>query len=158
MGKCIVDILALIVSGISMILVWNNNARYKKLQSQYNDMVNVQTLTAQGALETQIRSSISESVYYMALIGVEMAKDTENAGNELLQQAYYAAEETYRNAYEDACGKYLDGKVDKNRFKKLYNVEIRRLVEDEPYKRYYENNQSAYTSTLTVYREWFRQA
>lgn len=158
MGKCIVDILALIVSGISMILVWNNNARYKKLQSQYNDMVNVQTLTAQGALETQIRSSISESVYYMALIGVEMAKDTENAGNELLQQAYHAAEETYRNAYEDACGKYLDGKVDKNRFKKLYNVEIRRLVEDEPYKRYYENNQSAYTSTLAVYREWFRQA
>ena len=73
MVKYIIDILALLVSIISMTLVWRNNTRYKKLQRQYNDMVNVQTLTGQGALETQIRSSISESVYYMALLGVEIA-------------------------------------------------------------------------------------
>ena len=158
MEKYIIDIIALIVSVISVILAWRNNARYKKLQGQYNDMVNVQTLTGQGALETQIRSSISESVYYMALLGVEMAKDKENAGNMILQQAYLAAEETYRNAYEDACGKYLDGKIDKERFKKFYIVEIRRLVEEEPHKKYYADNQSAYTSTLAVYKEWFRQA
>ena len=158
MVKYIIDILALLVSIISMTLVWRNNTRYKKLQRQYNDMVNVQTLTGQGALETQIRSSISESVYYMALLGVEIAKSEENAGNAILQQAYRAVEETYRNAYEDACGKYLDDKIDKERFKKFYIVEIRRLVEEEPHKKYYADNQSAYTSTITVYKEWFRQA
>jgi hypothetical protein len=38
------------------------------------------------------------------------------------------------NAYEVACMKYLDAKIDKERFKKTYHQEIRQLFETEGYK------------------------
>ena len=144
-----------IVAVIACIIAGKNYGKYKELQGSYNAMVEIQTLTAQGSLETQIRSSIAEATNNVALIGVEIAKD---AGNEILQSAYWAAEEVYRNAYEDACGKYIDGKIDKERFKKFYQIEIRRLVEEEPNSKYYANNQSPYSSTLSVYKEWYHQA
>lgn len=50
----LVDVLALIVSAVALIVAVLNYLKYKKLTIQYNAMVNVQTLTAQGALETQI--------------------------------------------------------------------------------------------------------
>ena len=34
-----------------------------------------------------------------------------NPSSKVTQQAYFSAEEMYRNAYEDACAKYLDKKL-----------------------------------------------
>ena len=73
-----------------------------------------------------------------------------------LCKAFEGTEEIYRNAYEDACDKYRQGKVNKEGFRRMYQIEIRRLVEEEPYKKYYEDNQSPYINTLNVYREWYR--
>lgn len=150
-----VDMIALAVAGLSCFFAIKNYLKYKELQGAYNAMVEIQTLTAQGSLETQIRSSIAEAANNMAMIGVEVAKDV---SNQILQSAYGAAEEVYRNAYEDACGKYIDGKIDKERFRKFYQIEIRSLVEEEPNRQYYADNQSPYSSTLSVYKEWYHQA
>lgn len=90
---------------------------------------------------------------------VELAVEIEkNPDSKMLQFAYSAAEESYRNAYEDACGKYLDEKIDKIRFKKMYQREIRRLVEEEPHKDMYAGTQTPYASTVAVYKEWFSEA
>lgn len=151
----VVPALTPIAAIVSCAFAAMNYAKYKELQGKYNAMVEIQTLTAQGSLETQIRSSIAEATNNIVLIGVEVAK---NESNTILQDAYRAAEEVYRNAYEDACGKYIDGKIDKDRFKKFYQSEIRRLVEEEPNRSHYSDNQSPYSSTLAVYKEWYHQA
>lgn len=151
----LVDILALIVAVLALIVAVMNYNKYKTLTIQYNSMVNVQTLTAQGALETQIRSAISEVTHDIVTLAVEVEKNPES---KMLQFAYSAAEESYRNAYEDACGKYLDGKIDKERFEKMYQREIRRLVEEEPHKDYYAGLQTPYASTAAVYKEWYSKA
>ena len=127
---------------------------YIKLTSRYNDMVSTQTLTAQGAFETQIRSLISDATKALTHYSVELQKSPDNT---ILQQAYFTAEEQYRNAYEEACGKYIDNKIDKIRFEKLYKQEIYKLVNDENQKQFYATNQSTYASTISVYKEWFSQ-
>ena len=38
------------------------------------------------------------------------------------------------NAYDNACGFYIDKKIDKKRFKKRYSEEIKNIVESEEYK------------------------
>lgn len=113
----------------------------------------MEALATQGSLELQIRSSINEAYYNVIRFAILVAEKPED---KMCQDAYLGAEEVYRNTYEDACDKYLRGKVDGDSFKRMYLVEIRRLVEEEPHKSMYSDNQSPYTSTLKVYKEWYR--
>lgn len=108
--EIMISVAALIVSAINVIL-------YLVLQGKYNKMTKIQMLTAQGAIETQVRNSISDATKEVLHYTLEIQKDP---GNEIIQQAYFSAEEMYRNAYEDACGKYNDGKIDPERFEKMY--------------------------------------
>lgn len=64
----------------------------------------------------------------------------------------------YRNAYEDACAKYLDRKIDVERFEKMYKQEINKLVNDPQQKEFYATNQTTYASTVAVYKKWFSQS
>ena len=149
------NIFSLIISICSFIISAVNLYMYIKLTSRYNNMVSTQTLTAQGAFETQIRSLISDAMKELTHYAVELQKSPDNS---ILQQAYFTAEEQYRNAYEEACGKYIDNKIDKIRFEKLYKQELYKLVNDENQKQYYATNQSTYASNISVYKEWFSQA
>ena len=59
------------------------------------------------------------------------------------------------NAYEEACSKYIDGKIDRDRFKKSYNTEIRQLVENSNLNSSYFNPlTSKFKAILKVYDEW----
>ena len=62
---------------------------------------------------------------------------------------------TWYNAYEAACAKYLDGKVDQERFRKDYEREVRQLVDDALRESGLVDATSPYKATLAVYREWF---
>ena len=48
--------------------------------------------------------------------------------DELIKMVYESTKEEFLNAYDEACQKYLDGKVDKERFKKSYFIEIQSIV------------------------------
>ena len=67
---------------------------------------------------------------------------------------FWAAVENNLNAYEEACAKYLDKKIDRERFKKTYKKEIRQLVEDKNLKKYFDTVSSSYKTILKVYNEW----
>ena len=54
MSDTIIAGLALLVSVINVVL-------YFRLQGKYNEMTRTQMLTAQGAIETQVRNSISNA-------------------------------------------------------------------------------------------------
>ena len=104
-----------------------------------------------GQVEMQIREMISSAKWRYADLGIQLAKDNQNT---TLVASTTAALEDVLNAYDEACAKYIDNKVDKERFKKLYVTEIRNLVEDENTKSYYVMPQSRFHATVKVYRKW----
>lgn len=104
-----------------------------------------------GQVEMQIREMISSAKWRYADLGIQLAKDNQNT---TLVASTTAALEDVLNAYDEACAKYIDNKVDKERFKKLYVTEIRNLVEDENTKSYYVMPQSRFQAIVIVYRKW----
>lgn len=72
-----------------------------------------------------------------------------------MTKLFYSALEDLLNHYERACMLYIDGKIDKERFKKEYSTEIRNLVEKGEYKeRYFPPHTSKYKAILKVYDSW----
>ena len=107
--------------------------------------------TSYGNLELQIRTMISDAKYRQL---EWQSKLISEPPNEVLQSQYDVLTEEVLNAYDEACAKYNDGKVDKARFKKMYFHEIRQLVEDDNFKDKYSGIQSRYNATKKVYDEW----
>ena len=146
-----------IVIGASAVLVsvcaLTTSRRYNQLvekqvnlQADYNRLV-------QGQVEMQIRESISNArARYEDLVFVHK----ENLGD--IESALSAAKEDFANAYEGACQKYLDGKVDKERFVKSYKDtnELFRIVTDSAFKELYSDTQTNYPATVKVYRAWYQ--
>ena len=104
-----------------------------------------------GQAEMQIREMISSAKWRYADLGIQLSKDIEN---QTLAASTTAALEDVLNAYDEACAKYIDNKIDRERFKKLYAAEIRNLVEDDSTKDYYVMPRSRIQPTVTVYRKW----
>jgi len=111
----------------------------------------------QGQIELNIHQLLNQTkkdVMEVALLIAEKCSDDVDGTNKLLSKALDTANERNLNAYEEACAKYLDKKVDKERFKKNYHVEIRQLVENENNKSKFDANTSHYKAILKVYDEW----
>ena len=67
---------------------------------------------------------------------------------------FKSAVESWLNTYEEACAKYIDNKIDKKRFKKQYHTEIRNLVEEEEFEKFFNPTKSKFQAILKVYKEW----
>lgn len=87
--------------------------------------------------------------------GVENLNDEEKTLLELKTKRYNTAKENYLNAIEEACAKYLDNKIDKKRFKKAYSSSVRKVVENQNFKKYFDPVTSKYKAILKVYDKWF---
>ena len=107
-------------------------------------------MISQGQIELEIHQMISRTKRDVLDIALKIQ------GNQMgiVQQAFETAREMNLNAYDEACSKYLDGKVDKERFKKNYHVEIRQLVENPNNKDKFDAVTSKYKCILAVYDEW----
>ena len=107
-------------------------------------------MISQGQIQLEIHQMISQTKRDVLDIALKIQ------GNQtgIVQQAFETAREMNLNAYEEACSKYLDGKVDKERFKKNYHVEIRQLVENANNKDKFNAVTSKYKCILAVYAEW----
>ena len=100
----------------------------------------------------QIRSMITSAKSHFSEMSNQLAA---NPDNETLKASVSAALEDIANAYDEACMKYLDGKVDKARFKRAYINEIKNWVEDDVVKDKYVMPQSKFHATVKVYNEWY---
>ncbi|MBD5113556.1 MAG: hypothetical protein HDT42_13645 [Ruminococcaceae bacterium] len=117
------------------------------LSFKYNRLV-------QAQVEMQIRERITNArIRYEDLIINHMDQIVSN--NELINKVYESTKEEFLNAYEEACQKYLDKKVDKVRFKKSYFTEIQSIVENQDFKSKYDTKSTPYKATVKVYEEWF---
>jgi len=128
--------LSILISIISFIVSNVSNNRQKKI--------------SQGQVEIQINQMISNTKKELMDISLLIA----DGSKDILTQAFKSARELNMNAYDEACAKYLDNKVDKERFKRNYCIEIRRLVEDKNNSEFFNPTTSPYRCILKVYNEW----
>lgn len=119
---------------------------------------NSQKKCNQATIELEIHSMISnakDNLNNVLLKYVERDKSTldENDKNIYLQ-SIEGANESFLNAYEQACAKYLDNKVDKVRFKKNYAEPIRNLIKDKNNSDKFERS-TVYHAIVKVHDEWY---
>lgn len=107
-----------------------------------------QNKNSQGQIELTIEQSIAQSKY--RLTDLMLANDN----SERYSIAIKAAKEEYLNTYDSAYSKYLDDKVDKERFKKQYHKCIKDIVEDEQFEYKLNSLSSPYKALIKVYNEW----
>lgn len=148
----IISALALVVSIISFI---KSNVAAKTangLNQTANNLAQTANDLTQGQVEMQIRNMITSAKSHFAEMSNQLAANTDN---ETLKASVSAALEGIANAYDEACMKYLDGKVDKARFKRAYINEIKNWVESDAVKDKYVMPQSKFHATVKVYNEWY---
>lgn len=112
---------------------------------------------SQGQIELNIHQLINQTkkdVSEITRIISETCSETEEEKKQAFLGELNVAIERNINAYEEACAKYLDNKVDKKRFEKNYHIEIRQLVEDKNNKERFDSTTSPYKCILKVYELW----
>lgn len=162
------EIVAVIVSIVALVVTLVNVVFYIKLTTKYNALVQEQNKISidqnkisQGQAETQMRELIMRARQEVSVCSEKLVNCvlTDNKNSSQLQTVYQkmfdAAQEDLRNAYEEACSRYLDVKVDKERFKRMYYSEIQNLVENKDQIEYFDTVKSRYKCILKVYKEWF---
>lgn len=152
------EISAIIISLIALGATLINIIFYVRLTIEYNSLVKEQNRISQGEAETSIRTLIMSARQEVDTASEKIANSLGSCNDEqkkIFEKIFESAQEDLRNAYEEACSRYLDQKIDKERFKRIYFTEIQNLVEDQDQKVYFSNNQSKYKAVIKVYKEWF---
>lgn len=148
----ILTALAVIVSVIALWVSYNAAQKGNLLAKTANDIAKMANLMQQSQIEMQMRELIStaRSRFQDCVVKFQV-----NEQSETLKSLVSSAHEDLLNAYDEICSKYLDeGKVDKIRFKKLYQDEIRQLVTSEENIEKYREPQTKFHATVKVYKEW----
>lgn len=144
----VIAIIALVISIISIYKSHKANSIANELRKANNDL----QITANKLQMAQVEMDIRNMINNAKAKFFELAKNAKSG--ELEKNQYQAALKEVSNAYDEACAKYLDEKVDKDRFKKTYSVEIRNWVESECAKDKYVKPHTNFNATVKVYEEW----
>lgn len=120
---------------------------------------------AVGEAERSLRDSIDSArqrldaiVFRFTELKMRGSQDANAEVLELLRTQCASAVEAVLNAYETACGQFIDGKVDRERFKKTYHSEIRQLCDpkNEAYASLmHPQATSHFQATWKVYQQWY---
>lgn len=146
--QIIISILSLLVSICAVIYA---NQAHKVAHKVANGEIELSIFTAIKDTEVRVMDltiELSKFDEYKKLD--EIQKKHFNALNQALEQAI----ESNLNAYEESCAKYLDGKIDVDRFSRMYNTPIRNLVENDEYEQYFKPITSSYKCIIKVYEKW----
>jgi hypothetical protein len=123
-----------------------------------------------GQTETALREQIAIARQRMEDVGFKLQEvlsgrsrkeltPEETKHLEFVEKSWNSAVEGYLNAYEDACGKFLDKKIDPVRFKRIYIEEVRNICNPkrESYARHmHPDATSKFEAIWKVHKEWLR--
>ena len=146
----ILTALTVLVSMIALCVSFKASQKGNDLACVANDLTKTANDMHMAQVEMQIRELILSARSRYEDKAVQFKNDTDN---EFSKAMIESALEGVLNAYDEACAKYLDEKVDKERFKKLYHDEIRQLVVDPTIKEKYVEPQTKFHATVKVYTE-----
>lgn len=157
----LLPIIAIILSTYAIYQTGQANQKAEQSTKEAEKATNIANRISNGQIELNIAALIIETENRTMDLSIEMAKyfkdnleDYEKKQLEFLKIAHDQAIESNLNAYEEACAKYLDEKTDKERFKRMYNVPIRRLLDGDELKKYFDPITSSFKCILKVYNEW----
>jgi len=143
LANVLISVIAVIVSSVAILVS-------TRISSIANDFSKTAMMAQKGQTEIMVREMISTAIRHYD----DMAIKTESTPTEINAELLNSALEGVCNAYDEACSKYIDGKVDRERFKKLYCDEIRQWVENKSNVDKYHEPQTKYKATAKVYKEW----
>ncbi len=160
-----IDIYPLLISTFSLIVSIISLVFSIKSKREATKLAHENTKLANGMLELEIRSSISDATFRVNEVSMRMnpliakrkarnISKEEDLELEALNKNWKSAIQGMLNTYDEACTKYIDGKIDKERFKKNYHYEIRNLLESEGLKQFFDPHTSRYKAIIKVYNEW----
>ena len=147
----ILTALTVLVSILALCVSFKASQKGNDLACVANDLTKTANDMHMAQVEMQIRELILSARSRYEDKAVQFKNDTDNKFSKAMIES---ALEGVLNAYDEACAKYLDEKVDKERFKKLYHDEIRQLVVDPTIKEKYVEPQTKFHATVKVYTEW----
>jgi len=88
-------------------------------------------------------------------VAYKIAHNKKTIKNEVLEihrLEFESALQQLINIYDDACGTYLYGKINKKRFRLLFGTEIKQMVENPAHSEFYSGEEANnYKKTLKVY-------
>lgn len=144
----VLSVVAIVVSVIAYITANNKATRANQVALGNIELYISERITA-------TKEKVSEISLQMATLMSKQKKTSEDKKIlAIFEKTFMTAVENNINAYEDACAKYLDNKVDRNRFEKIYKSEIRQLVESDDLKEYFDGVTSKYKAILKLYDQW----
>jgi hypothetical protein len=121
---------------------------------------------SQAQVEIDVRARITQATRdlheFSAKYGALLAKAKSNPSGMtiderdhlvLAKEAAKSVTEEYLNAYDEACQKYRDDKIDKKRFKKSYVNQVREIGEDKEYHEILKLGHR-YAAFNAVFDEW----
>ena len=167
-----VDVASLVITSISLVVSFfalflakksNENAKMatNKANKISEDNLKLQSGVVELSLSQAIENAKGRVVDITNLMTPLVSKSEANTITkeeeytlETYKKSFNATVETLMNVYDEACSKYIDGKVDRLRFKKTYKYEIRNLLEKEELSEYFKPLTSRYKSILAVWDEW----
>ena len=161
LGSAIVAVISLIVTIIFSLIAVCASRRSQTSAKRSQDI-------ALGQAENELRAAISRSRERTGDLAVQITEvlDGRKADKlpaadrrryESLEKVFNSSVEETLNAYENACGKYIDNKVDRQRFEKTYFEEVRKICEQRDNfvaELMHPETPSHFKAIWHVYHEW----
>lgn len=152
------EIIAIAISLVTLIFTLIDRKQQQKRLKESDKKAEKALKLSEGDIELTIRNLLSEARHRLNLSIKDLHTfKIENPDKEIgiMEKLFYSALEDFINSYERACMLYIDGKIDKERFKREYSSEIRNLVENGEYKdKYFPAHTSKFKAILKVYDKW----
>lgn len=139
---CLITLISVIVAVIALHKANHANANAEKANT-ISEAANLNSekayLNSQGDSELLLYNSIAEALRRQDDYAVRLleAKERQDENSNLVkgyETLLSSARQGFLNAYDVACQRYLDNKVDKVRFEKTYRRRIADLFEQEQYR------------------------
>jgi hypothetical protein len=79
--------------------------------------------------------------------------ESDDERNKELSNILKERQENHLNAFEVACGNYLNGHIDELRFEETYFLELKNLIENASYNKILKSPNSPYTDIFKAYKK-----
>lgn len=135
-------LLSATISIVSMMVSFCAQSKANSISATANKMI-------MGQNEMQIREMISNAKREYMELALTKCNDKTSDMFVFLERV---ALESVLNAYDEACAKYIDGKIDRKRFKTMYLREIQQVVDQ--FSCEIDGFESKYPAILHVNEEW----
>lgn len=158
------EIVTLVISVCALILSAVAVYKSSKQGDRSNDIGTQSLALSHATIELELRNHVNNAQLRVQDFTAEHAEflgrdkatlsGPEKKRRETLEKIGESNLEGYLNALDETCQKYLDSKVDRARFKKSFQRDIRQAVHDEVHKDYLMAPGHAFTALMKVYEEW----